>query len=302
MRIGSLFAGVGGLELGLEWALECETAWQVEQNEFCRSVLAKWWPDSRRFEKVEDCGAANLAPVDLICGGFPCQDTSAAGKGAGLTGARSGLWFEMARIVAELRPEWVVVENPASGATRWVDAVRSNLEQLDYACLPVPVAASECGASHRRARVFLVAHAENRTEQLRHSPRREVSSAATDAHRATQGNVDAEGDERSGIRRAPSDVDGSGLRLEPGRGSGTLGAEARIARHEARGSSWPWTESELDPVVHGLPGRLAERERVALGNSCTPQQAEVIGWVIRELLDAERSRYLAEKRAVEGCR
>lgn len=265
MRIGSLFAGVGGLELGIEWALDCETVWQVEQNEFCRSVLAKWWPGSQRFEKVEDCGAANLAPVDLICGGFPCQDTSAAGKGAGLSGARSGLWFEMARIIGQLSPSWVVVENPASGATRWVDAVRSNLEQLGYACLPVPLAASECGAPHQRARVFLVAH----------------------AHRATQGHVDAQGDERSGIRRSFTDTDGSGLRLESGRSSGTLGTEARVARHEARGAAWPWIESGLDAVVHGLPGRLAERERVALGNSCTPQQAEVVGWVIRELLAAE---------------
>lgn len=157
MRIGSLFSGIGGLELGLEWAGLGHTVWQVERDPYCRAVLAKHWPDAERFDDVCTVGASTLAPVDLICGGFPCQDVSGAGKGAGLAGERSGLWREYARIVGELQPRWVVVENVLSGATRWLDVVMYELEQLGYEALPVPLSAEDVGAPHRRRRIFVVA-------------------------------------------------------------------------------------------------------------------------------------------------
>lgn len=157
LTIGSLFSGIGGLELGLEWAGLGPTLWQVETDAKCRDVLARHWPEAERHEDVRTVRATTLAPVDLICGGFPCQDISSAGRKAGLVGARSGLWIEFSRIVAECRPRWVVVENVAGGARKWVDAVRRDLAGLGYACLPIPVAASDCGAPHERARIFVVA-------------------------------------------------------------------------------------------------------------------------------------------------
>lgn len=157
MKIGSLFSGIGGLELGLELAGVGHTVWRVEQDEFCLGVLARRWPHAARFSDVRSVGAANLPPVDLICGGFPCQDVSGAGKGAGLSGARSGLWYEFARVVSELRPGWVVVENVASGAKRWVDAVVRGLQDLGYQCLPLPLTANNVGAPHRRGRVLILA-------------------------------------------------------------------------------------------------------------------------------------------------
>lgn len=157
MRIGSLFSGIGGLELGLEWAGLGHVVWQVEKDEYCRAVLEKHWPGVERFEDVCTVGKSNLSPVDLICGGFPCQDVSGAGKGAGLAGERSGLWREYARIVSELRPEWVLVENVTSGANRWVDTVVCELEQRGYACFPIPLSAFDVGAPHLRRRVFIVA-------------------------------------------------------------------------------------------------------------------------------------------------
>jgi DNA (cytosine-5)-methyltransferase 1 len=158
MRIGSLFSGIGGLELGLEWSGIGETVWQVEQNEYYNKVLAKHWPDVRRYGDAKTVGKHNLEPVDLICGGFPCQDVSAAGAGAGLSGARSGLWYEFLRVVKELRPSWVVVENVASGAIRWVDTVRLGLARESYASIPIPLSAQDCGAWHLRRRIFIVAH------------------------------------------------------------------------------------------------------------------------------------------------
>ena len=164
MTIGSLFSGIGGLELGLERAGLGPVRWQVELDPFRRSVLAKHWPGVERFEDVRTVSRSTLAPVDLICGGFPCKDVSSAGKRAGLTGVHSGLWYEFARIVGEMRPRTVIVENVASGANAWVDAVRRDLERLGYASLPVPVSAADCGALHLRRRVFIVAYADGESE------------------------------------------------------------------------------------------------------------------------------------------
>ena len=159
MRIGSLFSGIGGLELGLGWAGVGHVVWQVERDPFARSVLARHWPDAdRSVEDVTIAGAANLAPVDLICGGFPCQDISTAGKGAGLAGERSGLWFEYLRIVRELRPRVVVVENVAALLSRGLDTVLGGLAEAGYDAEWFCLRASDVGAPHRRERLFVVAH------------------------------------------------------------------------------------------------------------------------------------------------
>jgi site-specific DNA-cytosine methylase len=119
---GSLFAGIGGMDLGLERAgLTCR--WQVEIDPYCRKVLAKHWPDVPKLEDVRDAGAHNLQPVGLIAGGFPCQDISNAGKRAGIDGERSGLWSEYARIIRELRPRYVLVENVSALLARGFERV-----------------------------------------------------------------------------------------------------------------------------------------------------------------------------------
>src|SRR5688572_7874659 len=124
LTFGSLFAGIGGFDLGLGRAgMVCK--WQVEIDPFCRAVLEKHWPAVRRYEDVRHvhgaawCGADEykdgcwtcLRGVDVLCGGFPCQDISYAGPGAGLAGERSGLWSEFDRLIRQLRPRYVLVEN-----------------------------------------------------------------------------------------------------------------------------------------------------------------------------------------------
>lgn len=162
VTIGSLFSGVGGLELGLECALrdggfDVETAWQCEQDSWCRGILARHWPSAVRYDDVRGVGASNAPRVDVICGGFPCQDVSYAGKGAGLAGERSGLWYEFARIVRELRPRIVVVENVAALASRGLDTVLGDLSEAGYDAAWFDVRASDVGAPHRRERLFVVA-------------------------------------------------------------------------------------------------------------------------------------------------
>lgn len=162
IRIGSLFAGIGGLELGLEAGLaatgwEAETVWQVEQNEYCRAVLARHWPGAVRYDDVRDIGISSVPPVDLLCGGFPCQDLSVAGKGAGLEGAKSGLFWEMARIVCEIQPRLWIMENVPAITFRGLGDVLGEVARLGYAARWGVLSAEDVGAPHLRRRWFCVA-------------------------------------------------------------------------------------------------------------------------------------------------
>ncbi len=115
LTFGSLFAGIGGFDLGFERAgLECK--WQVEIDPYCQRVLAKHWPEVRRHDDIRTFppDGSDEWRVDVICGGFPCQDISDAGKRAGIDGERSGLWAEYARILGAIRPRFAVVENVAA--------------------------------------------------------------------------------------------------------------------------------------------------------------------------------------------
>ena len=210
MNYGSLFAGIGGFDLGLERAgMEC--AWQVEIDEYCTRVLEKHWPDVRRFRDVKElhgvlahatgdgqhstkvrgstretndnreegknkgsgiegrssswsgmegqCPSC-LPPVDLICGGFPCQPYSVAGKRRGAEDDRN-LWPEFLRIVRELRPAWVVGENVPGIVPMYLDTVLADLEGEAYTCWTFNIPACAFDAPHRRERIFVVAHAES---------------------------------------------------------------------------------------------------------------------------------------------
>ncbi len=256
MRIGSLCTGVGGLELGLEWAGLGETVFQVEIDPFCRRILGKHWPNAKQFEDLREVGKHNLPNVDLICFGFPCQDVSSAGAKTGLSGARSGLFYQCARIVAELAPEWVVVENVASGAKLWVDSVLAELGRLGYACLPLPLSASHVGALHQRARVFVVAHTDRGLEHAEPGFS-EVASASATIRAARVDGFPGWGPEPELVRMA----DGLPKGLDIARGGAHRLAAIRTANDLA-----------------------ADRER-ALSNAVVPQCAEVIGWVIRTLIE-----------------
>ena len=164
MTFGSLFAGIGGFDLGLERAgMECK--WQVEIDPFCRKVLQKHWPEVPKYEDVRKVGKHNLEPVDLICGGFPCQDISNAGTRLGLGGERSGLWSEFYRLICDLRPNYVVVENVSALLVRGFGVVLGNLASVGYdsewQCLP----AAYFGAPHPRDRIFIVAYTNGKRRQ-----------------------------------------------------------------------------------------------------------------------------------------
>jgi DNA (cytosine-5)-methyltransferase 1 len=156
MKFISLFAGIGGFDLGLERAgMQCVA--QVEIDPFCLKVLEKHWPDVPRFEDVRYVGKDNLPAADLICGGFPCQPHSVSGKRKGAADDRD-LWPEYRRIIAECRPRWMLAENVPGIRTTILDQVLSDLEGMDYATGTIIIPACAFDAPHRRERVFIVAY------------------------------------------------------------------------------------------------------------------------------------------------
>jgi DNA (cytosine-5)-methyltransferase 1 len=160
LRFGSLFAGIGGFDLGFERAgMTC--AWQVEIDDYANRVLEKHWPDVRRWRDVRTFPPepTDEWKVDVICGGFPCQDISGAGKREGINGQRSGLWSELLRTVCVLRPRIAVIENVSEIVIRGLDTVLSDLAACGYDAEWTTLGASQFGAHHIRQRVFILAYA-----------------------------------------------------------------------------------------------------------------------------------------------
>lgn len=287
--IGSLFSGIGGLELGLEWAGLGPVAWQVELDPWCRGVLAKHWPCAARHADVRHVGAHNLEPVEVICGGFPCQDISVAGKNAGLDGARSGLWREYLRIVSELRPRVVVVENVRALVSRGLDRVAADLDAAGYRVEARIIAAADVGAPHRRERLFVLGSrvADADGERVRQLEQREPG-----------GHADGLRDRGQGI--AVDHGACRGRRTEPGVGRGVDGVPAGLDRWPSRPGDPPAVWEPARAVSAASPTRA--RRVAALGNAVVPQVARVVGERVLELIAGPRAGDLARAVGVHGLR
>jgi DNA (cytosine-5)-methyltransferase 1 len=180
ITVGSLFAGIGGIELGLERAeherYQFKTAWQVECDPYAQKILAKHWPDCGRWDDVRTFPPhpAEDWRVDCIVGGFPCQDVSLAKQNAkGINGERSGLWKEYERVLGVLRPLFVIVENTPGLLVRGINRVLSGLAALRFDCEWSIVSACAMGAPHTRERLFIVGHSQEvaaRSDDRRREP------------------------------------------------------------------------------------------------------------------------------------
>jgi len=268
MRVLSLFSGIGGIDLGLE-RTGMKIVGQVENDEFCTKVLSKHWPKVPKWQDIHNVTANDIRrrikQIDLICGGFPCQDISVAGKGAGIVeGERSGLWREMWRIIRDLRPDWLLIENVPALRTRGADGVLAALEALGYTSWPCVVGAWAVGAPHKRDRIWIVSH--SNSDALRKQPRRGCG-----ANRQEEAKLTELGDTTS----------------------------VNVPRHQPRQSTQPtfafpagpgepqfeWEEPRtielsLGASVDGISSRLALK---AIGNAVVPQIPELFGrWIMEQ--------------------
>ena len=253
MKFGSLFSGIGGFDLGLERAgMEC--AWQCETDPYCRKVLEKHWPDVPRYKDVRELSGAMPLDCDLLCGGFPCQDisnanTAHAGGLKGLNGERSGLWTEYERLIRELQPRWVVIENSAALSVRGIGDVLHGLAASGFDADWAVVSAGAVGAPHLRKRMFIVGR-----RVIRYGPD-DWTDLLSDPDREG-----LEGDERF-ILAQPRD----------------WRQHADAARPD-----WGDTTPRVCRGSDGIPNRV-DRLR-ALGNAVVPQVAE---WVGRRIMEVE---------------
>lgn len=298
LRVLDLFSGIGGFSLGLERTGGFETVAFCEIDPFCRRVLAKHWPHVRQYEDVRELTAKQLkadgiAP-DVICGGFPCQDISTAGKGAGIDGERSGLWKEYARLIGELRPQYVIVENVAALLARGLHRVLGDLASIGYDaewhCIP----ASAIGAPHRRDRLWLVANprfgrrgrpGEGKIQQSRRAEALGASKTLADTNdqRELQSKR-REQDIRGWPSHSGADVaDAEPWRLAAGHEQYDEGRAIFLAEgscERGRDNLWEtwWPEPDVGRVAYGIPFGM---ERIqALGNAVVPQIPEIIGRAI----------------------
>ena len=283
MKILDLFSGIGGFSLGLERA-GMKTIAFCEFDKHAQKVLKKHWPDVPIYGDVRELTHERLKSdgingIDIITGGFPCQDISIAGKQAGIKeGTRSGLWSECARLVGEIRPKYAIFENVTallSGEQgRWFQRVLFDLSQIGYDaewhCIP----ASELGAHHHRDRVWIIAY----PSQLQRNVS-DINRKNGDSSSQKSTSCDCSSDLAYSMRQGLE-----GHREPRGNEKGSTKKRQSIFSPYSKGSiksnCWP-VEPNVGRVVDGIPNRAHRLKQ--LGNAVVPQIPEIIGKAIMQV-------------------
>ncbi len=301
LRVLDLFSGIAGFSLGLERTGGFETVAFCEMKPHAQAVLAKNFPGVPCHSDVTTYPFTE-GEADVITAGFPCQDISFAGVGAGLAGARSGLYREVVRALRVVRPRFAILENVAALLSRGLGTVLGDVASVGYDaewhCIP----ASAVGAPHRRDRVWIVANARGEQHEGHSAPL--SGSLAAQLSEAVMANANAErelqpqgavedlwrwlgdssealADTRSVGREGRSLVVESQCQVN---GKHTGGKAPRGSGETGTGRGWWATEPRLGRVAHGVPNRLDRLEE--LGNAVVPQIPEIIGRAILESMRA----------------
>ena len=269
MNVLDLFSGIGGFSIGLERA-GMQTVAFCEIDAHARKVLNKRWPSIPVFTDVTTLTKEQINDqIDVLAGGFPCQDISTAGRGAGLSGSRSGLWFEFHRLINEIRPRYAIIENVAALRRRGLGEVLRSLAEIGYDaewhCIP----ASALGAPHQRDRIWIIAYLAN-TSSGRRSGQREWQMEQ-------QGRTETVGAGSAMADTYSAHSEGS-----------RLSSRAYAQYADIVGKGWWEAEPTVGRVANGLPGQSHRLKQ--LGNAVVPQIPELIG---RAIMEYERVRSLA---------
>jgi len=308
-KVLDLFAGIGGFSLGLERTGGFETVAFCEKDEKAQLVLKKHWPDTPVYGDIKELTHERLQSdgivPDIITGGFPCQDISAAGKGKGIIGERSGLWSEMFRLIRDVRPTWALVENVSALRSKGLALVLQDFCSVGYCaewhCIP----ASAVGAPHQRDRVWITAYRNTDSEgQPVVSEHGEASGLQEHVANTKRGRCG-----KNGEQRGVEEIYGSGTHAKlPPKKSSAYVADATGQRCEGpwefgntRYSTPPiqgeaakfinvgfqhiWSpEPDVGRVANGVPNRVDRLRQ--LGNAVVPQIPELLGNAILSFEEA----------------
>ena len=278
LTVGSLFAGIGGFDLGLERAW-MQVKWQVEIDPYCLKVLEKHWPHVRRYTDIKTVDWSGVEPVDLVCGGFPCQPVSVAGKRKGTADDR-WLWPEFIRCVGVLRPRYVLIENvpgllTANDGRAFAEVLRDMAAcgyDAEWDCIP----ASAVGAHHRRDRFWLVANDGQQAVRTDNGKR-------TKRIFQNEGTLRLESDSsRTHVPNPDSEHCQEHERWDQFQ---EKGREVPFGRRDCDGGRTWSPEPSVGRVVDGVSTRMDKNRLHCLGNAVVPQ---VVEWIGRRIMEANK--------------
>ncbi len=284
MRVLDLFSGIGGFSLAAHW-VGFETAAFCEQDKFCQKVLAKNFPGIPIFDDIKTLkGDQFNGSIDIVCGGFPCQPYSQAGKRRSSKDDRH-LWPAMARVIKEVRPRWVIGENTTGIISLELDNILSDLEDLGYSCQTLDIPAGGVGAAHRRQRVWIVAHLNGLREFQPERLNQKVGRWPDNSTEEKLSNAFGFGQQKNEKPGANEKIRNRRF-SEPGiRASGAKQkSNASFASRILRGvyGLSPWVDRGLK--IKNRPNRIK-----ALGNSIVPQ---VVYPILKAIAEIEKNEVL----------
>jgi DNA (cytosine-5)-methyltransferase 1 len=266
LTVGSLFSGIGGIDLGLERA-GMNVIWQSEIDPFACKVLKKHWPEVPNHGDIKEIKWHEIERPDVICGGYPCQPFSTAGKRRGTNDPRH-LWPWVREAISELRPKYAILENVRGHLSMGGAQVVGDLAQIGYDAEWRIISAASLGANHRRDRIIIVAYPNNAGER---TPRRNLddqtskSSAERRDPRHEFGGRSSEVADTNGRRQQKCDAQERGLPI------------FNACSTQPKFSQWE-IEPDVGRVAHGIPHRVDRLK--GLGNAVVPQLAETVGRLV----------------------
>ena len=243
-----LFSGIGGFALAAYQAgLRFDGHYFSEVDAYATKIYEKRFIGSKCLGDIRNIKTSTLPRgAWIITGGFPCQDISVAGKGAGLAGERSGLWYEYARIIEEIKPRFAIVENVGRLASKGLKEVLMSLAKIGYDAEWQDIRASDVGAPHRRERLWIIAYS-NRNGQC---------DSAVNAEMGSSSKIDVSNFESTECPR--------------------IGRDSRKRKSKSRCGGWWKTEPRVGRVVNGISSRVDRYRLKCLGNSIVPEIAKMI--------------------------
>ena len=264
MRMLDLFSGIGGFALAARWTWEedLDVVGFCEIEEYCQKVLRKNFPNVPIYEDITELDGNLFNDIDLITGGFPCQDISQAGKGAGIgKETRSGLWFEMLRIISEVRPRYAIIENVPMLTIRGGTRVIEGLAEIGYDAEWVVIGANDVGAWHTRKRIWIVAYPQSERHRGRVSEERSVSERLVLQDEQEGSKVGSETKGRSKSRRESQLSDTDKVRRVRGTTKKQTENKEIETLSESQSSSDDTQRSISDATSERIQGSRATREQ-----------------------------------------